>query len=337
MPAGWTIAVLAAVTVGAVASIGFGVLPEAAGPVIASDGSPLAEEPSLWRRIVVWVFEQQREFHRTLMENLKYLSSEGSATAAWSLILASFLYGVFHAAGPGHGKAVITAYLLTHRQHLSRALVLAIAAALFQGVVAITVIYGLIYVVGWVPRQTQGAIDWAERLSFLLVAMIGLFLIYRAARALWARRKAAAVGVDATTGDATERVHAQCCGHAHMPSPGQVDRARSLRTTIGVVLSIGLRPCSGAVIVLVFAQVVALPWAGIGAVLAMSVGTAMAVSTLALIAVSARQWSALLLARTGRGSALGAAIVAACGGAFILWIGIMLLMSSFRPPHPLGF
>ena len=67
----------------------------------------------------------------------------------------------------------------------------------------------------------------------------------------------------------------------------QLERAGNWRTSLGVVFSIGLRPCSGAILVLVFARAVDLPLAGVAAVAAMSMGTAATVVMLATAAVYA--------------------------------------------------
>jgi ABC-type nickel/cobalt efflux system permease component RcnA len=280
------------------------------------------EPPGFWSQIIAWVFEKQRSFHRELTQRLRGLSREESLLAAWSLILASFLYGVFHAAGPGHGKAVMTGYLLTHRSRLAWGLFLASAAAFCQGLVALAIVYGLVVLAGWIPRETQEAVSWAERMSFFLVAMVGAYLIWRAGRLLLSLRRQSAGGPAPTEADT-------CCGHSHGPTLGQFQGAKDLRTAAGIVLSIGLRPCSGAIIILVFAEVVNLRWAGIAAVLAMSAGTALTVSSLAALAVTLRDWGGRYITLNGRGPAIGASVVALLGGLFVFWVGATLLASSF--------
>jgi ABC-type nickel/cobalt efflux system permease component RcnA len=105
----------------------------------AGEGRPApgASLSSLWARTVIYVRSQQRDLHRELAGAIKALRREGSAAAAWSLIVLSFLYGVFHAAGPGHGKAVISTYLVTHKSALSRGIWLSAVASLIQGLTAI--------------------------------------------------------------------------------------------------------------------------------------------------------------------------------------------------------
>jgi ABC-type nickel/cobalt efflux system permease component RcnA len=121
-----------------------------------------------------------------------------------------------------------------------------------------------------------------------------------------------------------------------MPTPEQMASARDVRAMVGVVLSIGIRPCSGAVLVLAVANVFGIAWAGVAAVAAMSLGTAIAVASLALVVLSARRLVASLVTTEGRTFAIAGQLVAFAGGAVILVIGVSLLAGSFGPAHPLG-
>jgi nickel/cobalt exporter len=286
-------------------------------------------------RFTVWVYTQQRKFHHQLLGYLQEIRSGGGAFVGWALIGASFLYGVFHAAGPGHGKTVMSGYLLSQNETVRRGVILSVAAAFCQGLVAILIVYGLVGLAGLLPRDTQTAVNWSERASFALVAVLGAMLIFRAARRLYRRRRSATNVYahhhhhDHAHGDEA------CCDHVHGPTAEQVEKASDFRTAAAVVLSIGIRPCTGAVIVLVFASATDLNWAGLAAVLAMSAGTAVTVSGLAAAVVGMRNAAWRLPFLSGRGAgALGDAVVAA-GGIAILWIGVSLLMASMRPAHPL--
>jgi ABC-type nickel/cobalt efflux system permease component RcnA len=274
-------------------------------------------------RAVAWVWTKQREFHRRLTEELGEMK-EREASALW-LILISFLYGIFHAAGPGHGKAVLTTYLLTHGREVRRGVSMACAAALMQGTTAVVLVYGLILLAGWLPRETHAAVDWMERFSFMLVTAIGLFLLWRG------------IGSVKKTLNNSRAQSVQDEYDSQDIQPEQIKQAKNWRAILGVVLSVGLRPCSGAVLLLIFAHIMQIHWAGIAAVLAMSAGTAITVSTLALLAVNARQ---LMLALTKNGSSkwwrIGGGVTIVLGGAVILYIGLSLLIYSFAPQHPLG-
>lgn len=281
-----------------------------------------------WGRAVAWLFEQQRLLHRQLAGHLQGLAADNAA--GWALAGVSLAYGVFHAAGPGHGKAVIATYLLTQEGQLARGIGLAVASSLVQGVVAVALVYGVLFVAGWLPRDARSAVAWSERLSFTLLAVLGLFLAARAASRLVASFRPASITAIGAHG-------AGCaCATPLAPTPRQLARAAHWRGRVAVVLSIGLRPCSGAVLVLVLANSMGLPWAGIGAVAAMSAGTAVTVAALAALTVGARKWAVSRLGRRTVGVERAADAVGLVGGGIIAALAASLLAASFGPAHPLG-
>jgi len=292
-----------------------------------------ATEPTLWARAVSSIMTQQRAFHQELSSALNALADNGGIAATGSLILGSFLYGVFHAAGPGHGKAILTTYLLTHPHRVRRGVSIAAASAFCQGLVAIILVYGLIYLAGWLPRETSSAIAWSERLSYFLVAAIGALLILRTLRQTVIRFLPGKQSASLHSHD-----HEGCddCGHHHMPSGEQLERIHDLRSAISVVLAIGLRPCTGAILVLVLARALSLPIAGVGAVIAMSAGTGMAVALIAFLAVSARQKASSMTAGRSAFWRFAGNSLTLAGGGLLLAIGISLLSASFYSRHPLG-
>lgn len=301
----------------------------------ASAGSPLSpdnntyreishkatETTPLWDRAIAWVWTKQRELHRRLTQELRRFSETDSS--GWLLVLVSFLYGIFHAAGPGHGKAVLTTYLLTQDQQLRRGIAMATAAALLQGLTAILLVYGLIMVAGWVPREAQTAVDWTTRMGFALLMLIGIYLLVLGFKSTY----------NALRNNYSEQ---SSCGNDHTPSARQINETRSLRGAIGIVLAIGMRPCSGAVLMLIFAHVMKLAWAGVAAVIAMSIGTAITVSTLALLAIHARRWATALTEHRSPLWGVAGGSIALLGGGLVFAIGLSLLISSFGNKHPLG-
>jgi len=305
---------------------------DGAGDTAASTHSP----QGFVARTAAWIIAKQRLFHETLIVRLRALSREGGATAALYLIGASFLYGVFHAAGPGHGKVVIATYLITQRELLRRGVLLAALSALLQGIVALTLVYGLIYAFAWVPREVQGAVSWSERISYLIVSLFGLMLVWRVLPRSFRQLPAHIVPFPFLRAH-HHRHDDATCDHTHLPSPDRLERAGNWHAAIGVVFSVGMRPCSGAVLVLVLAQAMALPWSGAAAVMAMSGGTALAVALLALVAVSTAGIARRLVSTTGLRTVFAGKLVALAGGLVLLWLGISLVLASFRPAHPLGF
>ena len=255
--------------------------------------------------ILAW----QSSFYRELTATLKAIAQ--SPAALPGLLGLAFAYGVFHAAGPGHGKAVISGYIVADNRSLKRGLALSFAAALVQALVAIGLVGALTLALN-ATAKTMASTTWViEQGSFALVALVGLYVLWRKAGSL------VALGGGAAHDSAT-------CDHVHMPGADEVSRLRSFREMAGVVLAAGLRPCAGALIILVFANAQGLLWAGIAATFAMALGTALTTGALAALAVFFK-FAALRFA--GGGSLRGARIIAGLevlAAAFVAVLGAAL-------------
>ncbi|MDJ0956139.1 MAG: nickel/cobalt transporter [Arenicellales bacterium] len=282
---------------------------------------------AVWDQAATWVWSKQREFHRALTRELRDL--RGKDGVGWALVLMSILYGVLHAAGPGHGKAVLTTYLLTQRSRLNRGIAMGTSAALLQGVTALLLVYGLVGMAGWLPRETETASLWATRVSFTLLAIVGLYLLARAAATLAHSVRQLRHETGQVHDDHAGHVHGDGCGCRHLPSAVEIDTVDSRHAMVGVVLAIGLRPCSGAVLVLILAAVMDIIWHGALAVMAMSLGTAVTVVVLAFLATKARSWASAVVAHRSPLWTLVAGGVGALGGALLLLLGLWLLNASF--------
>jgi ABC-type nickel/cobalt efflux system permease component RcnA len=310
-------------------------------------GEPIAAEQSadgghvdtgqaatVWNQAAAWVWIKQREYHRALTRELGNL--RGKQGIGWALVLMSFLYGVLHAAGPGHGKAVLTTYLLTHRNRLNRGIAMGTGAAMLQGVTALLLVYGLIGLAGWLPRETEAASTWAARVSFALLAVVGLYLLTRAALGLFKAVRQWRRPTSEAHHDHAAHAHDEGCGCRHLPSAAEIDTAGDRRAAAGVVLAIGLRPCTGAVLVLILASMMGLAWQGVFAVLAMSLGTAITIVLLAILATKAREWASAVVAHRSPLWTLAADGVGTLGGALLLLLGLWLLNASFALKPTMG-
>jgi nickel/cobalt exporter len=301
----------------------------------------IAELPDLWSRTLAFAVTMQRELQRGLTETMRAIQHSES-TALWTLTGLGFLYGVFHAVGPGHGKVVITTYLATHESRLARGIALSFLASLLQVMTAIVVVGGAVQALGRSMREAQHTATMLEAGSYGLVALLGLFLIWRSGRRLYARTAAQrATRHQHHHGhrDAPDRgAHDTCC-HAHGPSAADLAAAPSVRHFAMTVLSVGLRPCSGAILVLILAAGMHLLLAGTAAVVAMSIGTGITVASLATLSVYARR-TALVLANhltdDGRRIARAFDLAALFGGILIALFGFTLLQASLAMArHPL--
>ena len=75
------------------------------------------QEPSLIQKVLFQVAQMQARLNAELTETIRAAQDGDSLAPALAIIGAAFLYGVLHAAGPGHGKAVVATYFLTHPAH----------------------------------------------------------------------------------------------------------------------------------------------------------------------------------------------------------------------------
>lgn len=258
-------------------------------------GAPAAPEGG---GIAGFILAKQAEFYRLLTSAVRASKQDGHAVLLLGGI--SFAYGVFHAAGPGHGKAVISSYLLANEATLKRGVGLAFASALAQALTAILVAGILAAVIGATAATMSRAVYVIELAAYGLIVLIGLRLAWTKGRAFvaaWRGAPAHLHGPDCDCGD----------DHAHMPAPEDLPRGGGWREWWGAVMSVGLRPCSGAILVLVFALAQGIFWVGAASALLMGVGTALTVSAIAALAVFAKH-AAVRLAANRQGSAAAMAL-----------------------------
>jgi ABC-type nickel/cobalt efflux system permease component RcnA len=300
-------------------------------------GGVLILNSSLLDPFTIYVQSQQTQYHRELAAVLREVQEKG-AIAMWGMVSLSFLYGIFHAAGPGHGKAVIGTYLLSNERALRRGITLAFLSAFMQGVTAISLIMGAVYVLGWTRRQASEAVPSLELASYVMIVAIGVLLMVRGLRAAIAKNRKSQPHVHDHTHDHVGHAHEACsdCGHVHAPDPHLLSKDANWKESLSIIISIGIRPCTGSLLVLVFAEALDLRWSGILSVLAISLGTAITVSCLAVFAVYFRKMAAKM-ANTSDSPYLEYASlgVTIAGGMIITLFGVTLFMAASGQNHPL--
>ena len=334
--------------------------------------------------ILNWINAQQQGFYRQLTGAMKSMRDGGSG--AWLLVGLSFAYGIFHAAGPGHGKAVISSYMLANEVALRRGVMLSFVSAFLQAATAIVVMTLVYFLLRGTSISMTDATYFLEVSSYVLITAFGAWLLWKKAGVkLLARISgrpahslSAAVAHSHSHGHAHAHSHGhvhshseahahhghdhaeshahshdhhghshdahshhdhahhahgpgevcETCGHSHAPDPAMLSGDRfDWRTAWAAVASVGIRPCSGALIVLTFAFLNGLWVAGIASVLAMALGTAITVSALAILAVTAKNW-AVAIAGDGRAGNRIHNVIEIGGALFIFLIGLTLLAAT---------
>ncbi|HDR1189084.1 TPA: zinc transporter permease subunit ZevB [Pasteurella multocida] len=256
--------------------------------------------PYLFFKIALW----QRDINQLMSDYLHQIQTDKTHAGMW-LIAISFLYGVFHAIGPGHGKFIIATYLSTHQTQLKTSMKLTFLSSLVQGGVAVCLTSFVVVILNLSSAYFKLSQLWLERVAFLLLLCLGITWCYQSGRKLYLdyvkTRQNSPLKIYTLQFDHSpikigqprvEQTHTHplaCgCGHQHAPNPSQLTQARDWKSQLLVIFSIGMRPCSGAIFILFLAYMLDLYFWGIIATFAMAVGTGMTLSGFALIVLYAR-------------------------------------------------
>ena len=333
---------------------------EEAAPPVKIDRKKLLVQPrnkdgtlqqvSFFEDPVLWAREKQQAFYGKLSATLRAMKGNSPLAATWTLMLLSFGYGVFHAAGPGHGKAVISAWLLATENELKRGILISFMSAIIQALTAIVIVSVLFLVVASVGSTARNVAGVLESASYALIALLGGYLVWTALRLL----KPAKVLVPApalagiTTRQsvalhdfgsfepkrneavAADHVHGpDCgCGHAHVPAAKDLRGDFSLAKAVSLSFAVGIRPCTGAILVLIFANGLGLYWAGVFSAFAMAVGTFLTVSIIAALAVYSKKLAMLMMRGNSRLLEWFGIGLRFAGGSAIAFLGTILFLGS---------
>lgn len=249
---------------------------------------------SQWGSFVATSVDWQKSLHKMLAEHMRAVAQDAFKYGA-GLVALSFVYGVFHAVGPGHGKAVMVTYLGSHKQSIVKGIVISFAAAFLQALVAIALVSTLARLLQFKLADVHNYGDDMALVSYVLVMLLGGLLIVGALRRLYQQRRryqeAPALGHDHDHSHhghphhSHEHHHDCGCSHTHVPEANE-----SIWQTLAVIVSMGIRPCSGAIVVLIYAHLVGVYSYGIASSFMMALGTGMSVSLIAVATLYARAW-----------------------------------------------
>ena len=265
-----------------------------------------------WFEIQRWAIGEQRTFQNVMAGALRGIQA-GDPQAVWTLCSATAAYGFFHALGPGHGKVLIGGAALASSATLKRLSILTFLSGLAQAATAILLVGGLYFILQIGSADLADLTEtWLAPASYAAIAAIGAVLIFRGARS-WHK-----------ISQAKQATHG-CCGHAHGPSVNDVATLTSTRDAVALIASIAIRPCTGALFVLVISARFDAFAVGCLAVVTMGLGTAAFNLTVVTSSVAARR-----LAGLGARGLYGVQAISATlhltGGVLIIAISIGMLL-----------
>ena len=277
-------------------------------------------------RVGLWLLQEQARFYQAL--RLAVEAAQTSPSATFWLAAVAFAYGVFHAAGPGHGKAVIASYMLANERALRRGLILSALAALLQAVVAIAIVGVAAVLLGATAQKMAAATHGVEILAYFCIAGLGLWLVWRKGADLLAAWRAPRLA-PASRFQCVDPAHGAGCAHCVAPDPAMLGDNFSWRKSLVTVVAAGSRPCSGALLVLVFASAQGAFSTGVWAVFAMAAGTALTTGALAASAVLAKGAMTKVLGAQTRRADIFARLLEVAAAVVVLFLGLSLLVGTF--------
>lgn len=320
----------------------------------------------LWPSMLVASVQWQREVNEYLAD-LLYDVQSNPFIAGGSLIGFSFLYGMLHSLGPGHGKVIVTAYVATHPTKVKVSLMLTIISAICQAVVAIVLVAVLVWGFNASMRMVTEKAMLFVSLSFVLVVVLGGFISGKALKQIFRSIRRPKLQVTRITAFSEAKISgasllkskpigyssahhtteyrtfihslpragqsSECgCGHRHVADASVMNSASTLKEYIGIVASVGIRPCSGAIMVLLFANMAGLFWVGVLSALVMAIGTAFTTSLIAIMTLSGKRViKRYLIVAEGRHMmmlSIAGYYIQLMGGLVLVVVGLILLSSQ---------
>ncbi len=265
---------------------------------------------SHWTAFLAWSLQTQITLHRDLVTHLLQINSGQYRAGLW-LIAVTFVYGMLHAVGPGHGKFIVTTWLTTHQPPRGVALSVPFLGSLVQGLSAIAFVFILATGFNFALGDLSQSRWYLEKASALFIAALGVMMIVKARP----RR---------STDD--DHHHAGCgCGHDHGAT---ATLQGGWKAWLAIIIATGVRPCSGALTVLLFASVIGITSWGVIAVMTMALGTGLALVLLAVFVRNFRERAVQLwLADASPTVNHTLRLVRIAGGALLILFAVVLFVT----------
>jgi ABC-type nickel/cobalt efflux system permease component RcnA len=264
--------------------------PATPGPTSGEGGAV----PRFLRPIVEPIAAAQRELNRTISRELRAVRETGSAKALLVVTGVAFVYGMLHAAGPGHGKLVVSSFFLARHARIGAGILTGTAISFLQAATSIVLVCGLGVILGQHGFDVLGRSVWLEALSYALIIAIGLVIAVSAVRG----------------------------AHRH----GHDGRTR---VGTGVVIAAGVTPCASALIIMLFALTNGVLLVGIGATLVMAVGMSLTTSLVGILAILSRRTIMVTLPGSARWRDRVSTGLSVAGGMIIAVVGGLLLAGAW--------
>lgn len=271
----------------------------------------------------------QSELTRSLATEVRAYKEQGSLAPILGLLLVSFLYGVAHAAGPGHGKMATAAFFGANRAAAAQGITMSALIGVIQALSAIAFVgaFALLFKVS--QTETVRSVLYVEAASFALIAGVGLWIAWGGIVGRGCAHDHGPVLAHA----GHDHAHAHGHGHAHHHHdhhghPPQTSANASFASMLPVALASGIRPCTGAILVLLFTLSQGIFEIGVLATFVMSLGTFIVVAAIGLVAIYARRAASRAGGRNERLANAAQRAIGLVGGLVVFAFGALFLHTA---------
>jgi ABC-type nickel/cobalt efflux system permease component RcnA len=262
---------------------------------------PVRSGPSAALRFQPPFFDQilavQRVLRQKMTNYARQIQEKPLGTATWQLMIFALVYGMFHALGPGHGKAIVCSYFLSKRGRMHQALVFGNMISTIHILSAVIIVLGLFWLVGSANIAAfHGVGGRLELISYALITCIGLFLLARTLYEWWKTPK---------------------------EGEGTCSRAK-IKDIFSLALASGLLPCPGAALILLFTLSLGVFWAGLLAMIPLALGMGLTASFLGMFTIGSTGLVLHVSRKSRRAFVLVHRTLSCLGALFIIFLGASL-------------
>ena len=256
--------------------------------------------PPFIQRVIAKITSVQRDLNRR-MSKLGREIREGTNRWAYVLLaLIAFFYGLIHAIGPGHGKTITFSYFLTENRAFLKGVMFGVLIAFTQVIMALVVVLTIYFAL---QRAFLASFESFSRVIRLVSAglIVGL--------GIWLLLSSLGYVPGFHSHHATEK-----------------ERTGSL-SLLPVAFSIGIIPCPGAVILILFTINLGILKTGVLLALIMALGMMVTISAVGILTSFGKD----LLSRTLRGKHLSGLFqqwVQRAGSFLIMVVGVFILLGN---------
>ena len=242
-----------------------------------------------YSKFMQWLIALQYEINSYISSTIRSLNDENSFSVSLLILGIAFLYGLVHAIGPGHGKALVALYFTSNKSNYKKAFKMGYLISIIHAISALIFTFSIFFIIKRMFRQNFNELSHITMLiSAVMIMLVGLYLIYEAYK-----------------------------------DKGKIEKKLKTKNKneLAVAFSAGVVPCPGVMTIVLFNIVLGNYILGIMSAIAMSIGMGLTISLAGIFSIAINKKSTTLLDKKTY-------ILEMLGGFLILLLGSFLLLGA---------